>query len=171
MTDSNTPGRRVKILVVDDDATVRLFCEKVLRESGFQVRTVEGSPEAMELCSSGADGADGADSFDVALVDIFLPPPDFQLASGDKRYARVNGHELVSQMLTVKKAVRVLYMSARSHSDLAKQGIALDPARFLPKPLSKDLLLSSVAEALAGPPVEPHHFQAASADKDVQWVD
>lgn len=107
---------------------------------------------------------------DLVLVDLFLPPPGFQLASSAGKYARVNGHEMVAQMFALKNELRVLYMSSHPRAGLASQQIDLGDAPFLPKPLSKDSLLAQVAAALAAPPLRTGGAPAGEK-KDVQWVD
>jgi DNA-binding NtrC family response regulator len=163
-TSSNGSVMKRRILVVDDDATIRLLCTKLLKEAGYQVLEAEGSPEAMALLAASGE------PIDLILVDLFLPPPDFQLASGKSQYQRVNGHEMVPQMLAMKKELRVVYMSSHPRANLAAQHIALDGASFLQKPLSKDALLAQVAAALEAPPLRLDEA-AGAAKKDVQWVD
>ncbi len=154
-------GRR--ILVVDDDATIRLLCRRLLEGAGYRVLEAEGSSEAMALLATGQD-------VDLIVADLFLPPPDFQLASSKSQYQRVNGHEMVPQLLAMKKTLRVLYMSSHPRENLIAQQIVLGPALFLQKPLSKDALLSHVAAALDAPPLL-YDEASVAAKKDVQWVD
>lgn len=153
-------GRRV--LVVDDDATIRLLCKRLLQDAGYAVLEAEGSPEAMALLASGQE-------VDLIVADLFLPPPDFQLASAKSPYQRVNGHEMVPHMLAMKKTLRVLFMSSHSRESLTAQHIRLGAAPFLQKPISKEALLSQVEAALAAPALL---FEAAAtAKQDVRWVD
>ncbi len=166
MAESEMPGSSSakRILVVDDDATIRLLCARVLTEAGYRVVEAEGSPEAMAVLSE--PGA----SIDLVLADLFLPPPGFQLASSAGRYARVNGHEMVTQMLALRSELRVLYMSSHPRASLPSQQINLGNALFLQKPLSKESLLAQVAAALAAPPLRADGAPAGEK-KDVQWVD
>ena len=165
MAMSSAQDRTVRILVVDDDPIIRLFCEKLLKEAGYEVTSAEGSPEAMALCASSSS------PFDLALVDVFLPPPDFHLASDASSYHRVNGPEMVLQMLTVMGKLRCIYMSGHSAADLAKQGILLGSVPFLPKPLAKERLVAAVADALTAPPMQWIKPEDPSPKSDVQWVD
>jgi DNA-binding NtrC family response regulator len=162
-TNSERGSGSKRILVVDDDATIRLLCTRVFKEAGYQVLEAEGSPEAMALLASTSD------PIDVVLVDVFLPPAGFQLASEKATYHRVNGHEMVAQMLAMKKELRVVYMSSQSKSSLITQEIVLGKAAFLQKPLSKDSLLAQVSAALNAPPLARQ--DGSNVKKDVQWVD
>jgi DNA-binding response OmpR family regulator len=153
-----------RVLVVDDDPSIRLICTTSLKNAGYQVLEAEGSSEAMALFTAPTT------AIDLLVTDLFLPPPDFQLSSSKNQYPRVNGHELVQQVLSLKKELRVLLMSSHTLSSLAAQGIMIKPDRFLHKPFSVEQLLTHVAAALTGPAL--HRDQSATAPaKDVQWVD
>ncbi|MFQ6100533.1 MAG: response regulator transcription factor [Anaerolineae bacterium] len=54
-----------KILVVDDDALIRKYLEKVLTHDGHQVLAVESGEAALECIA--------AQEFDLALVDLMMP--------------------------------------------------------------------------------------------------
>jgi DNA-binding response OmpR family regulator len=105
------------------------------------------------------------------LTDLFLPPPDFSLRSGNNRYPRVNGHDLVHQVLSLKKEARVLFMSSHTLSNLSSQGITIAPERFLHKPFSVQHLLAQVTAAFAAPPIHQGNSTTPRPEKNVQWVD
>jgi CheY-like chemotaxis protein len=164
-SDPTVSGSHQQILVVDDDPSVRLLCTKSLKNAGYRVLEAEGSTEAMALYTASTT------RIDLLLTDLFLPPPDFQLSSVKNQYPRVNGHNLVHQALSLKKELRVLFMSSHTISGLAAQGITIKPERFLPKPFSVEHLLNQVAAALATSPIRLAAPTAAASSKDVQWVD
>lgn len=124
----------------------------------------EGSSEAMAIYTNPTA------VIDLLLTDLFLPPPDFQLSSSKSQYPQVNGHDLVQQALSLKKELRVLFMSSHTLRSLAVQGIPLPATRFLHKPFSVEQLLNQVAAALAGPAICIDRSTTAPS-KDVQWVD
>ncbi len=147
--DSTGSGATRQILVVDDDPSIRLLCVTSLTKAGYRVLQAEGSSEAMALYSSTSTGP-----IDLLLTDLFLPPPGFAVLSRGNRYPRVNGNDLVQQVLSVKKELRVLFMSSHTLSHLTSQGIMIEPERFLPKPFDVEYLLTRVAAALAAPPID-----------------
>ena len=153
-----------RILIVDDDPSIRLVCTTSLKKAGYQVLEAEGSSEAMALYTKSTA------AIDLLLTDLFLAPPDFQLTSSKNQHPRVNGHELVQQALSLKKELRVLFMSSHTLSSLARQDIMIKPDRFLGKPFSVEQLLTHVMTALTGPPLYSDHA-AAAPSKDVQWFD
>lgn len=154
-----------QILVVDDDPSIRLLCATSLQKAGYRVLEAEGSSEAMTLC------AQAHTPIDLLLTDLFLPPPDFQLRSSHSRYPRVNGHDLVHQVLSLKTELRLLFMSNHTLTRLSSEGITIDPKRFLHKPFSVQQLLSQVTAALTAPPIHRTHSAGRSAEKAVRWVD
>lgn len=59
------PGPPRRVLVVDDDPTVRAAVARLLRHDEFAVTTVEGAAEAIEALAN--------EAFDVVLIDLELP--------------------------------------------------------------------------------------------------
>lgn len=162
---SNTPAVQQRILVVDDDPSIRLVCSKTLTQAGYAVLEAHGSSEAMTLFAAATE------PIHLLLVDLFLPPPDFQLSSGKAPYPRVNGHELVRQALSLGRELRVLMMSSHPIASLAGQGIPLPTTCFLQKPFTVAMLLEQVASALASAPLAGHVAPAITPTQEVQWVD
>lgn len=156
---------QLRILVVDDDPSIRLLCTGSLRNAGYVVLEAEGSSEAM-ACQTVS-----ADPIDLLLTDLFLPPPDFRLRSTTNQYPRVNGHDLIRQALSVQKKLRVLMMSSHSPARLAAEGIAVSAERFLQKPFSVETLLRRVASALAAEPMRLEPAECTRVSKDVAWFD
>jgi CheY-like chemotaxis protein len=154
-----------RILVVDDDPSIRLVCVKSLTHAGYAVLEAAGSSEAMAIYGTAME------PIHLLLTDLFLPPPDFQLTSSKSRYPRVHGHELVRQARSLRKELRVLLMSSHSLASVVSLGLPVAQDRFLQKPFSVSALLESVAAALAGPPLPFDSPAVAPPTTDVQWVD
>ena len=153
------------ILVVDDDPSMRLLCATSLKHAGYHVREAEGSSEAMAIYTASAT------PIDLLLTDLFLPPAELHLSSVTNLYPRVNGHDLIHQILSLKTELRVLFMSSHSLSHLAAQGIEIQPERFLSKPFSVETLLARVAAVLALPPIHRTPSTASASPGSVQWCD
>ena len=159
---SNSPRH---ILVVDDDPSMRLLCTTSLKHAGYRVREAEGSSEAMAIYTASAT------PIDLLLTDLFLPPAELHLSSVTNPYPRVNGHDLIHQILSLKTELRVLFMSSHSLSHLAAQGIEIQPDRFLSKPFSVETLLARVAAVLALPPIHRAPSTASALPGSIQWCD
>jgi two-component system, cell cycle sensor histidine kinase and response regulator CckA len=114
---STEPG---VVLVVDDEAAVRLFCCTVLRRSGFQVLEAAGPAEALDTLQQEAVG--------LVLTDITMPG--------------MNGREMVKRIDREQQPdLRVLYMSGYSQN--------LEPGMdFLEKPFTSADLVRRVRSAL-----------------------
>lgn len=111
-----------KVLVIDDEASIRLACEKVLTAAGYEV----------EVAADGAEGLDrlAAGGFDVALVDLKMPGVDGMEVL---RRAREMDPDLVTIVITG-------YPSYESVVEAIKAG-AYD---YIPKPFSPDELRTVV---------------------------
>ena len=144
---------------------MRLLCTKTLTNAGYLVLDAEGSSEAMALYTGSTE------PIDLLLIDLFLPPPDFQLSSVKTQYPRVNGYDLIQQALSVTKDVRVLFMSSHPIASLQTEGIHIESERFLLKPFSAERLLSHVAATLAGAPMHAKAATTTIPGKDIRWVD
>jgi CheY-like chemotaxis protein len=161
-TPSDSPRR---ILVVDDDPSMRLLCATSLKKAGYLVREAEGSAEAMAIYSVSAT------PIDLLLTDLFLPPPEFQLTSVKSPYPRVNGYDLIQQVLSLTTELRVLFMSSHPLSSLNSQGIRIRPERFLSKPFSVETLLARVASALEAPPIHSTPATTSTQTGHIEWCD
>jgi two-component system, cell cycle sensor histidine kinase and response regulator CckA len=123
-----TASRAGRVLVVDDEATVRRFTARVLASDGFLVDEAEDGQEALKLLLSGGQ------SIDCVVSDIVMP--------------RVNGVELLQAISVHHPGLPVILMSAYGASQLADRGIA-SPCAVLNKPFSPERLLGEVRRCLA----------------------
>jgi DNA-binding NtrC family response regulator len=163
--DSTDSRATHQILGVDDDPSMRLLCVTSLTKAGYPVLQAEGSSEAMALYATSTT------PIDLLPTDLFLPPPGFEILSRASQCPRVNGNDLVQQVLSVEKELRVLFMSSHTLSHMASQGIMIEPEQFLPEPFDVEDLLTRVAAALAAPPVARAPHTAPVSAKDIAWVD
>ena len=116
---SNGPG---VVLVVEDEAAVRMFCCTVLRRSGYEVLEAPGPMEALDTLQHASVG--------LVLTDITMPG--------------MNGKEMVKRIDRRQQPdLKVLYMSGYSEN--------LEPGLdFLEKPFTSADLLKRVRAALDG---------------------
>jgi FixJ family two-component response regulator len=132
------------ILVVDDDSDMLCLCAKTLAQDGFNVLQALGSTEAMEICSTHVG------DIHIALVDVMLDPPAFQLKTEKLHCPRVHGHTLVKGLTAKRKGLRVVMMSAHSLVSLTKNGIDLEGIPFLSKPFSREKMITTIRQQLEG---------------------
>ena len=121
-------GGRERILLVEDDQTVREVTRRILVGNGHEVLTASNGAEALALLSAD-DG-----TIDLLLTDVMMP--------------RMLGKELAELASSLRPGIRVLFMSGYAQPVLASQG-TLDPdASLVEKPFTESTLLANVREAL-----------------------
>ncbi len=113
------------ILVVDDDANVRLIASRILGGWGFRIREAETAEEAFAVLLSTRDRPQ------LILIDVILPGAD--------------GVTLAEQIREEWPNQRVLYMSAYPAEVLRAHRV---DAPVLPKPFTQEELLRQVEAAL-----------------------
>jgi DNA-binding NtrC family response regulator len=121
-------AREQRILVVDDEPTVRRFAARVLEEDGYLVHQARDGAEALALLQSGAWVVD------CVVSDVVMP--------------RLNGVELLQALSLRHPGLPVILMSAYGSNQLAERGIAA-PCAILAKPFDPDRLLGEVRRCLA----------------------
>lgn len=114
------------ILVVEDDADVRLVVGDMLRAQGYQVSEACDGVHALQIIKNARDPVH------MVLTDIMMP--------------RMTGPELVRRLETLCTPVKVLYMSGYTDE-------ILEPAMgqrlgFIQKPFTSKVLLKKVCETL-----------------------
>jgi signal transduction histidine kinase len=119
-----------RLLVVEDDPSVRALMAEVLAEEGYDVTTAGTPAEALELLDTTAG------PIDLLLTDVILPG--------------MSGRTLATQMAATRP-IRVLYVSGYAGEAVVRQGGLSRDDRFLQKPFSEADLLRCVADALRGP--------------------
>jgi CheY-like chemotaxis protein len=112
------------VLLADDEPTVRLVLEKILRSAGFVVISAENGLKAQQL----ADRHDG--EIDVLISDILMPG--------------VSGFELARQLLAERPKTRVLLISG-----YMPEGVEFPAGwQFLRKPFTPGDLTQTVHSLL-----------------------
>ncbi|HLP61167.1 MAG TPA: response regulator, partial [Candidatus Deferrimicrobium sp.] len=116
------------ILVVEDDRTVRDLAVQMLRKFGYDViESIDGS-EALELCRQRQKPVD------LVLTDVIMP--------------NMSGPELIQQVRSLWKNVKVLYMSGYTENTIINRGI-LDPGvEYIGKPFKPQALIDMVRTVL-----------------------
>jgi len=112
------------ILVIDDEAIVRISCERALASEGYSV----------SLASSGQEGLDCMKRGSFALVLLDLKMPD------------MDGIEVLNQIKTSWPDTKVIMVTGYSTVDTAVQALRLGAYNFIEKPFTPDILLNAVNE-------------------------
>jgi DNA-binding response OmpR family regulator len=117
-----------KILIIEDDASVRTLLEKSLSARGFGV----------SIAKDGLEGLTRLDSErpDLIIVDIMMPRLD-----GMTFVKAIKGHEKT-------KPIPVIFLTAKSDAKTMIEGINVGARFYITKPFQLDELISKVEKAL-----------------------
>jgi len=119
-------GRSGRLLIVDDEPSVRLLCKVNLQFAGFEVVEAENGSQALELAQ--------AEDFDLILLDVMMPD--------------IGGHEVLRR-LSEKSNVPVVFLSARTGLADLREGYALGAVDYITKPFDPIALGDKVREVMA----------------------
>ncbi len=116
------------ILVVEDESTLREIIRVVLEFFGYRVLEAAGVEEALRLVKASSD------AIHLTLTDVIMPG--------------MSGRELAEQILTLRPAMKVLYMTGYT-DDMVVQHKVLEPGvTLLQKPFDKMQLARKVRQVL-----------------------
>jgi CheY-like chemotaxis protein len=146
-----------RILVVDDDAMIRVVVKDILERRGH----------AVVLAECGHDGAEAIEAyaFDIAIVDIFMPGMD--------------GLETIRTFRRSAPRLPIIVMSGYAFRDAGgpapdflRMAVDLGAAACVRKPFSPADLLHAVQLCMAPPAGatgrEPEHAPASGLDHDLR---
>lgn len=118
-------GRGLRILVVDDDRTLREGCASVLQMDGHSVTSTGRGEEALELV--------GRKKFDIVLVDLYMSP--------------VTGMEVLKAAVGAHKDIIVVVMTGNPSVASSIEALRAGAWDYLPKPFSASHLQVLVGRA------------------------
>lgn len=121
-------GRRLAILVVDDDPEFMRACVRVLGSWNFAVTSATSGQQALELA--------GQDDFDVMLTDINLPDS--------------SGLDILRAVRARDKDVPVILMTGGPELETARLAVEWGAQSYLIKPLSLPQLKEVLDRAVRG---------------------
>lgn len=117
-----------RVLVVDDERSIRLTLKAFLARAGYEVEAAEDGAEALRLLTAG--------KFDVVLSDLILP--------------RISGLELLENIRHLQPETRVIMMTGMPDDRTSSQADSLGTFGYLSKPVDIQDMLALVARAVSG---------------------
>ncbi|MBP2680530.1 MAG: sigma-54-dependent transcriptional response regulator [Candidatus Krumholzibacteriota bacterium] len=117
---------RGKILIVDDDTSIRKVLGFILEESGYEVRSAESAAEALGAIEKGRP--------DLVLTDIKMPGMD--------------GIALLKEIRKIDDAIAVIVLTAFGSVETAVEAMKNGASDYLTKPISRDELTLTVEKTL-----------------------
>jgi two-component system response regulator AtoC len=115
-----------KILVVDDEPSIRKYLQTLLEVDGFDVITVSSGKEALERVGT-------AERPDFIILDVLMPEMD--------------GLETLRQMMQVDRTLDVLMLSCSNEVTTVVEAIRLGAVDYLTKPFEKPELDAALLKA------------------------
>ena len=125
---TSQPSRKGTILLVEDQAPIRMLAEDILSEAGHKVLTASGGKTALQR----VEKYPGA--IDLLVTDVVMP--------------EMSGPDLAAQLARSRPGLIVLYISGYTDHALLHRGVIEQGTAFLQKPFLPDVLLSRVNELL-----------------------
>jgi len=114
-------GAGIRVLLVEDDASVRAIAAASLRAQGYEVRDAALAVEALERAFEGAPP-------DLLVTDVVLP--------------QMSGRQLATKLRQMLPGLKILFVSGYGGAD------AGDEAAFLEKPFTPASLVDAVGRVL-----------------------
>ena len=115
---------KIPVMIVDDDAHVRIAVRTILREAGFEVISADGGPACIDHLKSGFSG--------VILLDIMMPGMD-----GWDTIAKILEYDLF-------KGIVITMLTAKSSPDAKMIGLQEWVLDYLTKPFDPEDLIEKV---------------------------
>lgn len=114
------------ILIVDDDAPIRVLLRSILKRAGYETREAKNGQEALDLLSAG---------FDAMLLDLMMPG--------------VSGFDVLDQLRKTRPELLrcVIIITALSDKDLRNVNPG-EVYRVLRKPFEVDELIRTVDQCI-----------------------
>ena len=120
------------VLLVEDAEPLRALIREFLKLGGYTVLEAENGNEAIRI--AGAFGG----PIHLLLTDVVMP--------------RMGGQQLAGQLMSIRPATKVLYMSGYPNEGIAHSGILSAGVVLLEKPFTREILTRRVRQVLDDPP-------------------
>lgn len=116
------------VLLVENADSLRNLAKELLKASGYAVLDADSGREALRIASSFSG------PIHLLLTDVIMPG--------------MGGKQLAEQLISLRPATRVLYMSGYSNDGIVQSGILESGALLLEKPFTREILLRKVRQVL-----------------------
>lgn len=128
VADQPAVTRSAVILLVEDDAPVRLYVKRLLLAHGYKVIEAGNAAEALQVL-------DTSQHIDLLFTDVVMP-------------GGLSGKELADRAAGIRPGLPVLFTSGYSESEIIHEGRLEDGVELLAKPYRKAELLQKVERVM-----------------------
>ena len=143
MQPAPAPGKRV--LVIDDEESLRDLLQLALREGGYAVETARDGLDGLEQLKS--------KKFDLVLLDVWMP--------------RMNGLQMLTELQQLPAPPRVIMMTADHTPETLLHTIRESAYQYIGKPFTLESMMELVGKVIACP--EQAAIEVLSAKPE--WVE
>ena len=127
LENDNRNNSSVKILIVDDEKSIRFSFASILKDAGYEVFSAENQLDAMDILS--------ANELNVAIIDRLLGPH--------------NGMDLVDYINREHSFCITILISAYPSFESASEGFKHNLFAYLQKPIKRETLCTTVKKAVS----------------------
>jgi two-component system, NtrC family, response regulator AtoC len=120
-------NEKIRILVVDDDESIRRYIAKLLTQSGYDVKTASNGKEALTLLRTGQDVS-------LAILDILMPEMD--------------GLETLNEIRKLQGDLPILMLSALGQTNIIVKAMKAGATDYLVKPFEEEELELAITKSL-----------------------
>ena len=118
------------ILLVEDEADLRLMIRRFLEKRGYTILEAEDGGQALQLYERNKG------SIHLLITDVIMP--------------KMGGQELADWLTPLRPEMKILFMSGYMAEEVNRYGLLDSGAAFLQKPFARDVLLGKVRALLDG---------------------
>nr|WP_321986182.1 CHASE3 domain-containing protein [uncultured Lichenicoccus sp.] len=129
-TPVDLPAGSATILVVEDEPAVREISVAILSDLGYRVLEAGDGEEGLRVFGAHAN------EIDLLLTDVVLP-------------GKVRGRALAEQIIAIRPATKVIYMSGYTENSIVHHGRLDDGVHLIAKPFKREQLARKIADVLA----------------------
>jgi two-component system OmpR family response regulator len=138
----------MRLLLVEDDATIAAYVAKGFKEAGFAVVHASDGPTGLELALG--------ESFNAAVIDIMLPGLD--------------GLSIIDEVRRRQIRMPVIILSAKRSVDDRVEGLKKGGDDYLTKPFAFSELLARVEALIRRASAQPESTTLRVADLDIDLL-
>jgi two-component system cell cycle sensor histidine kinase/response regulator CckA len=118
----------INVLVVDDEAPVRTFVDRVLRNAGYHTSVAADGPDAIKVASRIEP--------EILVTDVMMP--------------KMSGDELARRLRHHQPSLKVLYLTGFADNLFKERATLWEGEAYLDKPCSIKSLLQAVSLLVCG---------------------
>ena len=120
-------NEKIRILVVDDDESIRKYIAKLLTQAGYDVLTMSNGKEALKELRTGPEVS-------LAILDILMPEMD--------------GLETLNEMRKLSSDLPILMLSALGQTNIIVKAMKAGATDYLVKPFEEEELELAITKSL-----------------------